>query len=54
VFVQRTHDEEIADQNKDIEQYSQRLIEAGKQREYLTKSLSDMEQNVREILQSRS
>jgi chaperonin cofactor prefoldin len=54
VFVFREHDEEIADQNKDIEQYTQRLTEISKQREYLQKNLNEMEQNVREILGSRS
>ncbi|KAI6182429.1 putative prefoldin subunit 1 [Aphelenchoides bicaudatus] len=54
VFVFRQHDEEIADQNKDIEQYKNKLGEISKQREYLQKNLSEMEQNVREILQTRS
>jgi chaperonin cofactor prefoldin len=54
VFVFRSHDEEISDQNKDIEQYQAKIAEIIKQRDYLQKNLIEMERNVREILQSRS
>jgi chaperonin cofactor prefoldin len=37
VFVFRKQDEEIADQNRDIEQYKQKISEGTKQREYLQK-----------------
>ena len=53
VFVYRTHNEEIADQNKDIDLYTTRISELAKQKDHLQRSLADNEQNVREILQSR-
>lgn len=51
IFVLRKHEEEVADQQKDIDSYKKRIGELAKQKEYLTKSLHDAEKGLRELVQ---
>ncbi|KAI6203439.1 hypothetical protein M3Y94_00556400 [Aphelenchoides besseyi] len=53
VFVLRTHEEEIEDQEKDIRTYTANNEELKKTRDYLQKNLTELEKNVRDILQNR-
>ncbi|KAI6178689.1 hypothetical protein M3Y98_00528100 [Aphelenchoides besseyi] len=53
LFVLRTHEEEIEDQEKDIRTYTANNEDLQKTREYLQNNLTELEKKVRDILQRR-
>ncbi|KAH7714664.1 KE2 family protein [Aphelenchoides avenae] len=53
IFLQETVVSEVARQDEDVRQCTERIAVLAKQKEYLEKNLADAEKNLRELVQSR-